>query len=185
MPFETIIHCTWCKSQFPDTKLSNCSNCGGTLEYSFTSDGLGPEPPNAPRLLPPKFKRRIKYTGNVMTLIGIIFTIPFFWTILFPIIGIFCWRRGNKTANDELLPLEQGKATVGEIIDIRKDFTQSLNGQSPTVVEFKFEVGGNEMIGNVGNIYDSVHLTKKVGDKLWVVYMPNDPEKSSVWPPLV
>ncbi len=90
-----------------------------------------------------------------------------------------------KTANDELIPLEQGKATVGEIIDIRKDYTQSLNGQSPTIVEFQFEFGGNQYIGNVGNIYESFHLTKKIGDKLWVVYMQNDPEKSSVWPPLV
>ncbi|MCW7469256.1 hypothetical protein [Leptospira kanakyensis] len=185
MPFDTTIQCPWCKTQYPNTKLTNCTNCGGTLEYSFNSDDLGSEPPNAPRVLPTKFKRRIKYTGNVMTLIGIIFTIPFFWTILFPIIGIYCWRRGLRTANDELIPLEQGKATVGEIIDIRKDYTQSLNGKSPTIVEFVFEVSGKKYTGNVGNIYESVHLTKKIGDKLWIVFMPKEPEISSVWPPLV
>ncbi|MBM9590133.1 hypothetical protein JWG41_06730 [Leptospira sp. 201903075] len=185
MPIEFIVQCPWCKSQFPGTKLTNCTNCGGTLEYEYNTDELGSKPPNAPRILPPKFKRRIKYTGNVMTLIGIIFTIPFFWTILFPIIGIFCWRKGIKTANEELLPLENGESTVGEITDIRKDYSQSLNGRSPTVVEFVFESKGKKHVGNVGNIYDSVHLTKKLGDKLWVVYMPNDPSQSSVWPPLV
>ncbi|TGL24194.1 hypothetical protein EHQ46_03475 [Leptospira yanagawae] len=185
MPFETAIQCPWCKTKYPNTNSTNCTNCGGTLEYTITSDGMGSEPPIAPRVLPAKFKRRIKYTGNVMTMIGIIFTIPFFWTILFPIIGIFCWRKGLKTANDELLPLEEGKATVGEITDIRKDYTQSLNGESPSIVEFVFEVNGIQHKGNVGNIYDQVHLTKKVGDQLWVVYMPNDPDKSSVWPPLV
>lgn len=185
MPFESIVQCPWCKTKYPNTNLSHCTNCGGTLEYSYESDDLGSEPPRAPRVLPPKFKRRIKYTGNVMTMIGIVFTIPFFWTILFPIIGIFCWRKGLKTANDELLPLEQGKATVGKIIDVRTDYTQSMNGQSPTIVEFQFEADGKEHLGNVGNIYDSVHRKKKVGDSLWVVYMPNDPDKSSVWPPMM
>ncbi|MCW7474152.1 hypothetical protein [Leptospira levettii] len=185
MPFDLIIQCPWCKSQYTDKSLSNCKNCGGTLAYSYNSDELGAEPPKTPRTLPSQFVRRIKYTGNVMTLIGIFFTVPFCWTILLPIIGIFCWRKGLQTAKEELEPLELGRTTVGEITEIRKDYTQSLNGKSPTVVEFLFEANGQKHVGTVGNIYESVHLTKKIGDKLWVVYMPDEPNKSSVWPPLV
>ncbi|GBF43303.1 hypothetical protein LPTSP2_26000 [Leptospira ellinghausenii] len=48
----------------------------------------------------------------------------------------FCWRKGLQTAKEELIPLELGTATVGEITEIRKDYTQSLNGKSPTVVKF-------------------------------------------------
>ncbi len=179
-----IVKCPWCKSNFPNTTLTNCSNCGGTLEYEINTNALGPKPAEAPRILPAKFVKRIKYTGNVMTILGIIFTIPFFWTVIFPIIGIFCWRKGIKEANDELIPLEKGTATVGEITEIRKDFTKTINGQSPSIVEFLFEANGQKHVGYVGNVFDSVHLLKQVGDKVWVVYMPENPELSSIWPPL-
>lgn len=179
-----IIKCPWCKSQFPSSVLSNCENCGGSLEYQRESNELGPKPPMAPRVLPKKFIKRVKYTSNVMTIIGIVFTIPFFWTIVFPIIGIFLWKKGIKDANNELIPLEHGTVAVGEITDIRQDFSKKINGQSPFIIEFTFEVGKQKHTGDVGNIFDRSGARKTLGDKLWVVYMPEDPSLSSIWPPL-
>jgi len=180
-----IIKCAWCRSQFIDNTLINCTNCGGTLEYSKSnSSESGPKPPLAPRELPKKFVRRIKYTGNVMTIIGMVFTIPFFWTVIFPIIGIFCWRKGIKEANDELIPLEHGTPVLGEITSIQKDHTKVINGRSPFTVEFLFNVGSQKYSGSVGNIFDNVDQLKQKGDKIWVVYMLDDPELSSIWPPM-
>ncbi len=179
-----IVKCPWCKSQFPNSISSNCDNCGGTLEYQRGTNELGPKPPMAPRLLPKKFIKRVKYTSNVMTILGIVFTIPFFWTIIFPIIGIFLWKKGIKDANNELIPLEQGTATTGEITNIRQNFSIKVNNKSPYVIEFTFEANGKKYAGDVGNIFDLSNVCKEVGDKLWVVYMPEDPSLSSIWPPV-
>jgi len=179
-----IIKCPWCKSQFLSSVLSNCDNCGGSLEYQRGTNELGPKPPLVPRLLPKKFIKRVKYTNNIMTILGIVFTIPFFWSIIFPIIGIFLWRKGIKDANNELIPLEQGTSTIGEITNIRQDFTKKINNQSPFIIEFTFEAGGQKYSGDVGNIFDRTNLSKAIGDKLWVVYMPENPSLSSIWPPI-
>ncbi len=181
---NTIIKCVWCRSQFMDTTITNCSNCGGTLEYKVKTGEPGIKPPMAPRELPKKFIRRIKYTGNVMTIIGMAFTIPFFWTVIFPIIGIICWRKGIKEANNELIPLEHGTPVLGQITSIKRDYTKTINNKSPFVVEFLFEFGGQKHTGNVGNIFDDIDQQKQPGDKVWVVYMPENPELSSLWPPL-
>jgi len=181
---DPVIKCAWCKSQFVNTSITNCSNCGGTLEYNMRSGEPGMKPPMAPRELPKKFIRRIKYTGNVMTIIGMAFTIPFFWTVIFPIIGVICWRKGIKEANNELIPLQNGSTVLGQITSIKRDYTKKINNKSPFVVEFLFETGGQKHTGSVGNIFDDVDQQKQPGDKVWVVYMPENPELSSLWPPL-
>ncbi|MES2568086.1 MAG: hypothetical protein V4565_14520 [Bacteroidota bacterium] len=179
-----IINCPWCRSQFANVIISNCPNCGGPVEYQMDTAMLGPKPPMAPRALPAKFVRRTKYYGNVYTMIGMVFTIVFFWSVIFPLIGIFLWRKGIKDANDELVPLEHGSVVQGEIESIEVDHSKHVNGTHPYIVHFLFKVNGQMHSGNVGNIFDPVHKLKRVGDPVWVVYMPHDPDLSSVWPPL-
>ncbi len=180
-----ITKCPWCKSEFSNSVLPNCSNCGGTLVYQKNTGELGPKPSMAPREIPAKFVRRIKYTGNVYTIIGMVFTIPFVWTVIFPIIGIFLWRKGLKDANDELMPLEHGSVVQGEIESVEFDYSKTINGRHPLTVNFTFEVGGQTYNGNVGNIFESHNKLKKVGDAVWVVYLKENPQLSSVWPPMV
>jgi hypothetical protein len=179
-----IVKCPWCRSQFANAVISNCPNCGGPVEFEKDKSSLGKQPPLAPRELPKKFVRRIKYFGNVFTMIGVIFTVPFIWTVIFPIIGIFLWRKGIKDANDELIPLQYGEAIEGEIDSVEMDYSKTINGRHPLVVNFLFEVNGQKYAGNVGNIFDSIDQLKNPGDPVWVVYMPGDPTLSSVWPPL-
>lgn len=181
---NSIIKCPWCKTYYSNATETNCKNCGGTLEYTKNSNLAGVKPQDAPRILPSKYVRRMKYTGNVTTIIGIVFTIVFCWTIIFPIIGVFLWWRGAKTANEELKPLQYGKPVLGEIESISIDHTKHINGVSPFIVQFLFEINGQKFAGSVGNIFDRVDLTKKKGDSVWVVYMPEDPSLSSIWPPL-
>lgn len=182
---QHVTKCPWCRSEFRNPDFANCTNCGGTIEYQQNTADAGPKPAPAPRELPKKFVRRIKYTGNVMTLIGMIFTIPLLPTIIFPALGIFIWRKGIKEANDELIPLEHGTVIMGEIVEIVHDRSKTINNQSPYIVHFLFTVGGKKYSGNVGNIFTRPELLKQPGEKVWVVYMPDNPELSSLWPPLV
>lgn len=177
------VTCPWCRSQFANPVTSNCPNCGGALPIIGGSDA-GQAPPPAPRILPRKYVRGVKYTGNVYTMIGIIFTIPFFWTILFPIIGIILWRKGLREADAELIPLQDGAHVQGEIVAVDIDYSKTLNGRHPRVVQFMFQANGRSYAGDVPNVMDPVELWRKPGDRVWVVYMPQDPDTSSIWPPL-
>jgi hypothetical protein len=150
------VTCAWCKSQFLDPKFSNCTNCGGSLPIA-EGGGPGNPPPPAPRSLPKSYVRSVKYFNNVYTMIGIIFTIPLFFTIIFPIIGIFLWKKGKRDAMGELIPLEQGAHAKGEITAIRHDYSKVINGKSPKVLEFVFESNGTTYAGNVPNIMDPIH----------------------------
>lgn len=181
---KQLVKCPWCKSEFLNPSFSNCLNCGGTLPLKPSTGGPGPKPPMAPRELPKKYVRRVKYYGNVMSMIGFIFTVVFFWSIIFPIIGIFIWKKGIKEANDELIPLQQGDSVIGEIEKISRDYSKNMNGKSPFTVEFLFEVNGQKHRGSVGNIFDDIDIQKQIGDKVWVVYLAENPELSSIWPPL-
>jgi hypothetical protein len=165
--------------------FSNCKNCGGILPLDTAGiEGAGPKPGMAPRLLPRKYVIRTKYTGNVMTIIGMVFTIPFIWSVIFPIIGVFLWRRGIQEANEELIPLRNGAVALGEIEKLEIDRSKHINGKSPWEITFLFDIGGRKHRGRVGNIFDDIDLQKHAGDKVWVVYMPENPELSSIWPPL-
>ena len=100
------------------------------------------------------------------------------------IVGIFLWRKGIKDAKKELVPLEHGTATIGVITGIRQDFSKKINNESPFIIKFSFEAEGQKYSGDVGNIFDISVIYKKAGDQLWVVYMPEDPSLSSIWPPI-
>ncbi len=178
-----VLVCSWCEIVVPDATFTNCPNCGGPLPLSNGTDP-GPIPPAAPRILPDKFVKRVKYYNNAYTMIGIIFTIPFCWTIIFPIIGVFLWKKGIRIANEELNPLMNGAHVHGTITSVSQDTSIQINGKSPYQVEFLFEFQGRSIAGDVGNLFDPIVLMKNPGDKIWVVFLPEDPNQSSVWPPM-
>lgn len=177
------VTCPWCKSQFRNSYVSNCANCGGALPIA-EGGGPGDPPPPAPRVLSKAYIKGVKYTSNVYTILGIVFTIPFFWTVIFPIIGIILWRKGIRDAKAELIPLEFGAHTKGEVTAITTDFTKKINGRSPKILQFVFMANGQKHIGSVPNIMDPIEHWKRPGDQIWVVYLQDNPQLSSVWPPM-
>jgi hypothetical protein len=174
-----IVTCPWCETQIPNPSFTNCPNCGGTLSFS-DGNNPGPPPPLAPRELPAKFIKKVKYSNNVWTILGIVFTA----TVVLSILGIIFWRKGLRMANAELNPLMNGTSTHGTITSVDENSAVKINGRSPFVIDFVFNANGRQMTGSVGNLFDQSSRSKKTGDKVWVVYMPDDPEQSSIWPPL-
>jgi hypothetical protein len=177
------VTCPWCKSQFHNSRASNCANCGGSLPIA-EGNGPGEPPPPVPRMLSKQYVKAVKYTSNVYTILGIVFTIVFCWSVIFPIIGIFLWRKGLRDAKAELQPLESGMHTKGEITAINVDYSKKINGKSPKTLEFVFMANGQKWVGTVPNIFDPIELWKRPGDQIWVVYMPDNPMISSAWPPM-
>jgi hypothetical protein len=185
---ETVqLECPWCKTFNKVIHETNCKNCGGPLPAIPHGDsgldaGKPPGPP--PRKIPAVYVKKLKYK-NVHFLIGIIFLVPFIWTIIFPIIGFFLLRHGLKVANKKLEALEKGVKTEGILTDIYKDTSQSVNGRHPWKIEYEFKTRNGELISaKKTGAWNSNNRYRKPNDKLWVVYLTEDPSVSAIWPPV-
>lgn len=197
------IACPWCGQRSRDDQ-PECYKCGGPLPVLDASDP-GPNPPMPPRQLPKGFKRRLLLTNSVLTLVGLIFFgvgLPF--AIIFPIVGLspgmgmmiviggglgglftiaggamlyFGIRQGLR----KIRPFEHGQATIGEVVDIYQDTRISINGRHPWAIVYVFRVHGIEHEGKDLSWQRSA-LKQSVGNRVHVLYIPDDPEESVIYP---
>jgi hypothetical protein len=161
----------------------------------------------APRALPAGYKRRMLIANSVLNLVGGIFLLvglPF--AVTFPIIGISTgdWLflliggglggvfallgggmlyYGVQQALGKIRPLEHGKATIGEVVDMYRDTSVSVNGRNPMAIVYLFKVHGYEYEGK-GQSWKYSQHNLKVGDRVHVLFMPDDPEESVIYPPI-
>ena len=186
------VTCPWCRTYYaarPTT--TNCMNCGGPLPRGIGAD-KGEKPELPPRELPKKFVRNVMLWRNTHTLIGVIFIavgIPaiaaFGFGLIFVGVGYFLYRHGSKVGKEKIEALSNGMAAEGKIIDISKDTTQSINGQHPFIISYTCTTkGGLEQLDKV-TCWDDSNMMRNHGDEIWVVYIPENPQISSPWPPMV
>jgi len=181
------LECPWCKTVNKVTNETNCVNCGGPLPaVPHNNDGLdkGLPPGSTPREIPKVYIKKLKYRNTVF-MIGFFFTAFFFWTILFPIIGIFMMRAGLRTANKKLMALQNGIKSEGVLVDIYKDHSETVNGRNPWLLEYEFTTKSGELItAKKTGAWGKNNRYRKPNDHLWIVYMPDNPEISAIWPPV-
>jgi len=188
---DTAITCPWCKTYYAVApNYTNCRNCGGPLPKPISKE-RGERPTAAPRVLPEKFKRQVRYWKNTFSLVGIIFMIigtplilAFGFGLIFVVIGYFLFRRGKRTANETILALESGMSVEGIIEQIDLDYSQSINGKHPFRVSYSYQTSNGRQTDEIV-CWDEQNKWRKAGDEIWVVYMPENPEISSPWPPIV
>ncbi len=181
------IDCPWCSTVNRVTDETNCVNCGGPLPaIPHNNEGMdkGLPPGSVPREIPKVYIKKLKYK-NVHFIIGFVFTVPFFWTIIFPIIGFFLMRYGLKTANKKLFALENGIKAEGVLVDIFKDTSQSINGRNPWLLEYEFRTESGKLItAKKTGAWNKNNRYRRPNDYLWVVYIPDNPEINAIWPPV-
>ena len=181
------LDCSWCGTVNKVSEKTNCVNCGGPLPaVPHNNDGLdkGLPPGATPREIPKIYIKKLKYR-NTKFIIGFFFTAFFFWTILFPIIGIFLMKSGLKTAKEKLLALQNGVKTEGVLIDIYKDTSETVNGRNPWRLEYEFTTKSGESISAIKTgAWNRNNMYRKPHDHLWIVYMQDNPEISAIWPPV-
>ncbi len=197
--------CAWCGTGYAEFR-PRCESCGGALPAAPGAPPVDPPPP-PPRALPPGFRRRVLYTKNVMTMIGLGFTgIGGFLTLIFAIIaiagrepslflgagfsalfltgGIFMLRFGLRRGRGILLAFEHGVATQGRVTDVYLDTSIKINNRSPWAVEYAFEAGGRSVRGKAhawdADLVQELHA----GGPVHVLYVENDPERSTLYPPM-
>ncbi len=181
------LKCPWCGTVNNVIDETNCKNCGGPLPaISKNNEGLdmGISPGNPPRIIPKVYIKKLKYR-NVHFIIGIVFTVPFIWTIIFPIIGIFLMRYGLKNANNKLAALENGIKAEGVLTDIYKDASQTVNGRHPWKLEYEFTTQSGKIVSATKTgAWNSNNRYRKANDRLRIVYLSENPEISAIWPPV-
>lgn len=200
-----FINCPWCTSRTPNTAL-NCQKCGGPLPAPVGSDP-GPTPPPPPRKVPSEYKRKLLLTQSALNLVGgIFFLVGLFILFLFPGLGLatglilmviiggsigglftllggIFLAIGLQAGFSKIRPFEHGVATRGEVIEIHKDYTQSINGRNPWKVVYKYTVMGHPYEGSARS-YGYAVEQHEPGNIVHVLYMPENPEESTIYPPV-
>jgi hypothetical protein len=160
---------------------------------------LGPEPPPVPRKLPKVYVRRVRWTQNIATMVGLGFTLlgtVFFIPMLMnklwvPLLvpsfmllgGVSMFRYGWKTASARLRAFRFGKAVQGSIYQVGVDTTQQINGRHPSKVIYHFPVDG-QMHEGVIITFDTTAARRFSGQPVWVLYNEDDPTENAIFPPL-
>ena len=191
LPNQSVT-CPWCNTYYAARPTTpNCMNCGGPLPKSVGA-GKDEKPENPPRELPKKFVRQVMLWKNTHALIGVIFMcvgVPIIlamgFGLIFVVIGYFLYRYGHKVGLEKIQALSNGIPAEGKIIDISRDTTQSINGQNPYIITYTFTTkSGLEQLDKV-TCWDDNNMFRNHGDEIWVVYIPENPQISSPWPPMV
>jgi hypothetical protein len=201
--------CPWCDAAATDPTREVCGNCAGPLPAPMlapqpvaptpgaswdqmraqalaaaqASRGPGPAPGPPPRQLPSTYVNRVLYWRNVFFILGFVFTVFLFWTLIFPAIGIPLWIHGHRRARRELRALQEGQVAQGQITGVQVDHSTTINNRHPWVVAYAFATPRGTRQGTDQG-FDSANGYRMPGDPVWVVYVDDDPDCSAVWPPV-
>lgn len=159
---------------------------------------LGEPPPPAPRKLPKGFAFRTRWTGNIATLVGLgflaiasLFLIAFIkaktWAVVIPIFfmtgGFFMFLHGWRYASSVLRAFRKGVAVRGEVYECKLDRTQSMNGEHPFKLTWHFSVENRQFEGTLTS-FDSTLGSRARGQPVWVLYIADDPNQNTLYPPV-
>lgn len=158
----------------------------------------GEAPPAAPRSLPKGFEFRQLWSQNVWALVGgiffligmfiflvFIFVLPMWALIplLFIVGGAIMMHMGRKKAHGVLNAFRHGVTVQGSVSSVNLNTSQSINGRHPWVMTYLFPVG-NEMLEGTLSSFSSALEDRARGQPLWVLYVENDPDQNTVYPPI-
>lgn len=172
---------------------------GEPLQY----EPAGPMPPHAPRQIPPGVKGAAG--GFVLAIVGGIFVAI---SSVFILIGLVMVIAGNKDGVFfSLFPLihftvgmglagyawksrarrrriyQGGMAATATIDRSGRQRSVRVNGRNPYQIEWTFYIDDHRFHGKRASMNRRVADIEE-GDRLWVLYDPEDPTKSVEWPPL-
>lgn len=183
-----VLQCGWCTSSNRRDLTTHCNSCGGALPHIPGTPRL-PEPPKAPRFLAPQYVKNVRYWKNPSFLVGAgfcLFALPgiCFWPMLIaPLIGFFILRWSLKKSERKLNALKSGVPTRGVITDIFIDTSQHINNRNPIRINYEFDTPQSRHEDFV-NVWDEMNLRRPIGEHLWIVFNPQEPQENNIWPPL-
>ncbi len=193
--------CGWCGTVNLGPR-TNCVSCAGPLPMPPGQDP-GPPPPPAPRHMPGSYRLKKLVWGNLGVMLGVLFTgigVVFSFSfclasfllppmclgslggVLFMIPGLAVGVPSLRAAQRALAAYANGVHADGQIVRVSEDTSTAVNGRHPWRVDYVFEAGGATVGGSV-SCFDPVHATRRPGQPVHVVYLPDRPSVNAIWPP--
>ena len=102
---------------------------------------------------------------------------------LFGTIGWLLRSASRKSALRQIDALTRGHVAEGQLIGVRPDLSETINGRNPYRIDYVFYVNGQPLGGSTKG-WDIVNMRRQPGEPLWVVFLPEDPTTNSIWPPI-
>jgi len=202
---DEFVICPWCGQRNPANALE-CRQCGGPLPAAKGQDPGSPPPP-PPRALPKGYKAKVfwkespelyiavgfiifgalfgcSFTAAGAAAGGLVFAgIGILFGGLFLVIGGAVLYSGIRHGASKIRPYERGASVLGEITEIYRDTSIEVNGRNPWAVQYQFEANGAAIEGKT-RTWKYAPKLKGIGDKVYVLYLPEDPEQNVLYPPL-
>lgn len=162
-----------------------------------------PRPPDSPREGVSRRKLRrpddtfMLLFGGIFGAVGLVFTVIgagvlisgdlggllFMWPILFAIGGGYLVRRTLRRVNQRHRVAAHGTPAIAEITELGWQRNLSINGRNPYRMRWRFTVDERVYLGEATTMRPSVAV-HDVGDRIWIVHDPDDPNSNVEWPPL-
>ncbi|MBN1150407.1 hypothetical protein JXA84_04195 [candidate division WOR-3 bacterium] len=201
--------CPWCGTIETETR-TNCKNCGGPLPVLRTvfidedEEFLFDPPPLPPRQISDSYVKKIaasnalfimsfvfSIVGGCFGLVGFILTIllitavigiPFLilGTVIL-VFGIFTLKNQYELAKEKVNVLRIGEATEGKIASYEENKNITVNKKHPKIIKYEFFLNYIKYTGEITTYKDLSHLYYE-GKKVWILYMPENPEKNTLYP---
>jgi len=128
--------------------------------------------------------------GLIFTILGI--TLPGMWLFIvigggvggiFTLLGGAMLYFGIREGLGKIRPFEHGQATIGEVIEMYRDPTVSINGRNPWAIIYTFKVHGLTYEGKAIS-WKYAPQTQAEGNRVHVLYLPDDPDQNAIYPPV-
>ena len=203
-----MVVCPWCGTNYA-TFQSNCSKCGGPIQAPQNvppperkDEVLMPPPP--PRDISDNYRWKLMLAdawsmgagifvliGAIFSLVGFILTVAIITAFVgLPFLGIglvflggggyvLYWRYQEtiKTVN----VLRNGEAVIGQVTSAEMNYSVEVNGRNPLTIGYQFHTSGKDYQNTVTTL-NHLNLLYETGKPVCVLYLPNAPEYSSLFP---
>ena len=96
-------------------------------------------------------------------------------------LGLLLWAFRTRAKRQDLY--RHGEVAMATIDGVGYNRSVRVNGRHPYELVWTFDVAGHRYHDKRSTFADEA-MTFAPGDRLWVLYDPNDPEQSVEWPPV-
>jgi hypothetical protein len=132
--------------------------------------------------------------GSVFTVTGIVLTATLVTLFIgMPFVGLgvaffaagiplLIWRyqRAQRTVD----VLRKGEAALGTIVDVQENYHVSINNRHPWTITYRFSVPGQELEGKTTTLR-TPGCEHQTGQRVYVLYLEDDPGQNTVYPPVM
>ncbi|WP_255207760.1 hypothetical protein [Myxococcus sp. AM009] len=199
---ELRIVCPGCGHAVTVSAEALCMKCGASLEAALSA-ARGPPPPLPPRRLTraqraavsrPKLHKHYMlgtlglWAGVMLLPVGLLLVRPLLLqAAIFIGVGLLFRRTSwpvalRREQRRQLKALVWGLPAAAEVTRVERQVAPSLHAGRLVQLDYVFTVHGQRVEGSLPSTH-AADLLRRPGERVWAVYVAEDPGASALWPP--